>query len=162
MAIRYASILNPGPSDRAWARAVLQDIQEECFLYPDDTKSLPIKLLPIGTVIRVETYRAVDDDGRTKWKTNAFPLAMQSDAVQALVASMSGVTAPEPTEAEQPASPSDYAEQAFTTKTLSAKATHRRRQKIAEIITKQQLSSRGAVGDAIGIAIDLCIEHGLA
>jgi len=162
MAVHFARLLNPGPSDRAWGRAVLEDIQEECFLYPDDTKSVPIKLLPIGTVIRVETYRAVDDDGRTKWKTNAFPLAMQPSDVQALVASLSSQSVSIQPEAPLQSPVVNYAEQAFNKKTLYARATHRRRQKIAEIIAKQQLNNRDAVGDAVGIAIDLCIEHGLA
>lgn len=162
MAAHFVRILDPGPADRAWCRAIREDTQEECFLYADNGKTVPHKELPINTRVQVETHRAVDDDGRTRWKTNAFPLAMQPVDLQELVAVMRSSEDLRLSRVAQQSEPLDCTRQAFSAKTLYAKATLRRRQKIAEIIEKQQLSHRGAVGDAVGIAIDLCIEHGLA
>jgi hypothetical protein len=162
MAIHFVRILNPGPADRAWARAIREDTQEECFLYADDTKTVPHKQLAINTLVRVETFRAVEDEGRTRWKTNAFPLAMQSEEVQRAVVGLELPSGPEQLELSAPVTVARYSDYAFTRKTLYAKATQRRRQKIAEIIERQQLTNKDAVGDAVGIAIDLCIEHNLS
>lgn len=161
MAIHFVRVLNPGPSDRAWARAVREDNQEECFLYADDTRTVPHKQLAINTLVRVEAFRSVEDEGRTRWKTNAFPLAMQPEEVQRVIAGLALPSGPEPLELAAQTSITRYSDYAFTRKTLYAKATQRRRQKIAEIIERQQLSNKDAVGDAVNIAIDLCIEHGL-
>lgn len=140
-----AVILDHGPDSYDWVRARLAT-GEDCFLYPDSARTVPVKQLDIGTIVEVQQPRNCTNPGPTKWATTALALKMQDIALQRIMA---------------PIEPKHDKTTAIKKISLSCRYSVSRHKHVEKIIDEHGFEGRYAVCDAVARCIDLCIENNL-
>ena len=142
-----AVLLDHGPDEFGWARAALAS-GEECLLFSDTAQTVPVKELPLGTILNIQEPRP-SLKGPTKWISSALAINFQSVATQPIPI------------AEHDSG--DTKERSSTQRKvqLNARYSITRHRKINQIIKAHNMTGKYAVADAVAHAIDLCIENDL-
>lgn len=78
-----AIIVSHGPSDKAYVKAMAED-NHEIYLYPDDSGTVDLRLIPIGRPVNIRNLSFVDTAGPTLYKANAQHIDLQSNEVKDL------------------------------------------------------------------------------
>lgn len=76
-----ATVIDRGPEDYEWIKAQLPN-GEECFVFPDTEKTVPVKDLSPGIQFNIQSLRECRNPGATKWTTNALHVNLQPESVK--------------------------------------------------------------------------------
>jgi hypothetical protein len=148
-----ATVLDRGPSGFDWIKAQLPN-GDECFVYPDTDKTIPVKEITPGVGIAVANPRPCKTKGTTKHTTNALHINLQPQEVKDLIASMTS----------QPDVDQYNGYQQLTKeskKSLTVRYSKMRHAYAEEIARKYGFSGRSGLTEALGHIVDTCMYAGL-
>lgn len=81
-----AVVVSHGPNDKSFVKAQVED-GSEIYLYPDDSGTLDLKLVPVGSTVEIRNVGFVDTPGPTAYKANAQHIELQNENTKAIFAS---------------------------------------------------------------------------
>jgi hypothetical protein len=81
-----AVIVSHGPSNKAYVKARVDD-GNEIYLYPDDSGTVDLRLIPIAEAVEIRNVSFVDTAGPTVYKANAQHIDLQNERVKAACSS---------------------------------------------------------------------------
>lgn len=148
-----ATIIDRGPGGFDWIKARLPN-GEECFVYPDTDRTIPVKNLTPGLSIAIANPRPCKTKGTTKYTTNALHANLQSQEIKDLVSTDAFLDGPE----EGDVNPSFAKE---SKKTLTVRYSKMRHAYAEEVARKHGFSGRFALNEALGHIVDTCMYSGL-
>lgn len=148
-----ATIIDRGPGGFDWIKARLPN-GEECFVYPDTDRTIPVKNLTPGLSIAIANPRPCKTKGTTKYTTNALHANLQPQEIKDLVSADAFLDGPE----EGDVNPSFAKE---SKKTLTVRYSKMRHAYAEEVARKHGFSGRFALNEALGHIVDTCMYSGL-
>lgn len=78
-----AKMISKGDPNQRWVKAILPN-GEECFLFPDDENTVPVRRYPIGTVFSIRAPHPCRNPGATKWTAQVLNQEFQPPQLKAL------------------------------------------------------------------------------
>lgn len=81
-----AVLVSHGPNDKSYVKAQVED-GSEIYLYPDDSGTLDLKLVPVGSTVEIRNLGFVDTPGPTVYKANAQHIELQNENTKAIFTS---------------------------------------------------------------------------
>ena len=148
-----ATVLDRGPSGFDWIKAQLSN-GDECFVYPDTDKTIPVKEITPGVGIAIANPRPCKTKGTTKHTTNALHINLQPQEVKDLIASMT-----QQSDADQNDSNPCLIRE--SKKSLTVRYSKMRHAYAEEIARKYGFSGRSGLTEALGHIVDTCMYSGL-
>jgi len=154
MASLKVIVIDRGPSKYDWIKVVLPN-GEECFAYPDTDKTIPAKMLDIGTAIYAEAPRECKKEGRTKWTTNLCHTMFQPQHIQDYVKSLL-----DDSNVDEFSYP-DKSLKKSKKSNVSVPYSLSRYEFIEKVVQEKHFDGKYARSNATAYIIDTCIASGL-